>query len=95
MSDIKGKLVQDFANIFSKKPEADSTPEHLRQIDEFDVERVVRIIKSEFAGAMPYSVGLELKAWEESRTRWDAQRLANALEWAGSPGLAQEVRDLL
>jgi hypothetical protein len=77
-------------------PIAPDTPDHLRQLPADAVAGVVAIIIAEFAGAMPYTLSLELKAFAETRTRHDAQRVANALRHAyGRPGLAQEVEDLL
>jgi hypothetical protein len=71
-------------------------PDHLRQLPADAVAGVVAIVISEFAGAMPHTLSLELKAFAETRTRHDAQRVANALRhYYGRPGLAQEVEDLL
>jgi hypothetical protein len=59
------------------------------------VARVVAIIISDLPH-MSYGLTLELQAFAETRTRHDAQRLANALRHAyGRSGLAQEVEDLL
>jgi hypothetical protein len=70
-------------------------PDHLRQLDEEDVAAVVAIIISEMP-TMPHTLGLELRAFAESRTVHDARRVANALRHAyGEAGLAAEVEDLL
>jgi hypothetical protein len=70
-------------------------PDHLRQLPEDAVAGVVAIIISELPH-MPYGLGLELRAFAESRTIHDARRLANALRHCeGRPGLAKEVEDIL
>jgi hypothetical protein len=70
-------------------------PDHLRQLPEEDVAGVVAIIISNIP-QMPHTLGLELKAFAETRTVHDARRVANALRHAyGQAGLAAEVEDLL
>jgi hypothetical protein len=70
-------------------------PDHLQQLPEDEVARVVRIIRSDVPH-MPYGLGLELDAFAETRTRHDARRLMNALRHAyGREGLAKEVEGLL
>jgi hypothetical protein len=101
MNDIMKNVTAQFDAIFGRKPapepeEDSATPPHLRQLPEDEVERVVRIIRSEFAGVMPFTLRLEIEGFERDRTRWDAQRLANALRHHyGREGLAKEVEDLL
>jgi hypothetical protein len=74
---------------------AGEPPDHLRQLPVEEVARVVSTLISELPH-MPYSLGLELQAFAESRTRHDAQRLVNALRHVhGREGLAKEVEDLL
>jgi hypothetical protein len=71
-------------------------PDHLRQLPTEDVARVVAIIISDFAGAMPHTLGLELQAFAATRTIHDARRLANALRhYHRQAGLAAEVEDIL
>jgi hypothetical protein len=73
----------------------DTTAEHLRQLPEEVVAELTAAIISEVPH-MPYTLGLELQAFAESRTVHDARRLAKALRHAyGRPGLAQEVEDRL
>jgi hypothetical protein len=70
-------------------------PEHLRQLPEEVVAELTAIIISEMP-CMPFTLGLELRAFAETRTVHDARRVANALRHAcGHPGLAQEVEDRL
>jgi hypothetical protein len=68
---------------------------HLRQLPELVVAELTSIIISEMP-CMPHTLGLELRAFAESRTVHDARRVANALRHAyGRPGLAAEVEDRL
>ena len=51
---------------------------------------------SEFAGATPYTLGIELEGFVRDRTVWDARRLANALcHVYGRDGLAREIEDAI
>jgi hypothetical protein len=91
--DIKARFDAEFAQTFGTKPE--DGPPHLRQLPEEEVARLVSIIVSEMP-AMPYMLGLELRAFAETRTVHDARRVANALRHAfGRPGLAQEIEDTI
>ena len=70
-------------------------PPHLRQLPEFVVGHLAAIVMSEFP-VLHLGLQLELKAFVQTRTRHDAQRLANALRHVyGRPGLAQEIDDAL
>ena len=67
-------------------------PPHLRQLPQETVERLVGIVTSEFAGAMPYTLKMELEGFQRDRTAWDGRRVANALRYAyGRPGMAREI----
>jgi hypothetical protein len=69
--------------------------DHLRRLPEDAVAEVVAIIISEMP-CMPNILGMELKAFAESRSTHDARRVANALRHTyGQPGLAAEVEDIL
>ena len=71
-------------------------PDHLRQLPQEVVDRLAGVIASEFAGAMPYTLGLELEGFVRDRTVWDARRLANALRHVyGRDGLAREIEDAI
>jgi hypothetical protein len=73
-----------------------TAPEHLRQLPESEVARLCLIIRSEFAGAMPFTLRLGLDGFERDRTVWDAKRLINALRhYEGREGLAREVKDVI
>ena len=69
-------------------------PDHLRQLPREVVDHLAGIIRSEFAGAMPYTLGLELEGFVRDRTIWDAKRLVNALRHCyGREGLSREIED--
>ena len=71
-------------------------PDHLRQLPREVVDRLACIIRSEFAGAMPYTLGQELDAFQRDRTVHDARRCERALRHCyGKPGLAQEIADAI
>jgi hypothetical protein len=70
-------------------------PDHLQQLPWMEVGWVAGVIRSELPH-MPYGLEQELVAFQMTRTRHDAQRLANALRhYCGRDGLAKEVEDLL
>ena len=71
-------------------------PDHLRQLPREVVERLAGIIASEFAGAMPYTLRLELEGFVRDRTVHDARRCERALRHCyGKPGLAREIEDAI
>jgi hypothetical protein len=70
-------------------------PDHLRRLPEDAVAEVVAIVISELP-CMPHALGMELRAFAESRTIYDARRVSDALRHCfGRAGLAAEVEDLL
>ena len=67
-----------------------------RGISECDGRPPAVVIVSEFAGATPYTLGIELEGFVRDRTVWDARRLANALcHVYGRDGLAREIEDAI
>jgi hypothetical protein len=93
MTDILKRLTEDLTGMFPS--DECGTPEHLRQLPEDIVAGLVSVVLSEMP-CMPHTLGLELKAFTETRTVHDARRVANALRHAyGQPGLAQEIEDAI
>jgi hypothetical protein len=71
-------------------------PERLRVLDEDVVARLISIIRSEFAGALPWTLRFELEGFERDRTVFDARRVANALRHHyDREGLAREIEDAI
>jgi hypothetical protein len=67
----------------------DGPPDHLRQLPESVVGHLAAAVLSEFP-VLHFGLGLELRAFIETRTVHDGRRLANALRhYYGRPGLAQ------
>ena len=66
----------------------DYTPPHMRQLPAQCVERIAELIASDFAGVLPITLRFELEAWRNTRTVWDAERVAKACAHAYAAPLA-------
>ena len=69
---------------------------HMRELPAECVARIADLIEADFAGALPITLRFEVEAWRNTRTVWDAERVAKACAHAyRRPWLAAEVRDLI
>ncbi|MBO0765976.1 MAG: hypothetical protein J2P50_15510 [Hyphomicrobiaceae bacterium] len=80
--------------MFDKRELDDLPPPHLLRIPIDAATTLVSTIISELPH-MPASVRAELLTFTADPTVWNAGRLINALRYAGHPGLAREVEDVL
>jgi hypothetical protein len=103
VNDIMQKLTAGLARMFPSKAESASEPEaetwppvHLRELVAQDVERIARRIRGEWPAGLPYTLGLELSAWAETKNAHDARRVERALRYCyGRVEIADEIRDLI